>query len=169
MSFGTFFQEGKQISLLCAHAMSASEGAYGMRKLHREPPLLVLTSSGSQRLALRQRMPPRQSFSFYRIQRPCLRVYDKVHYLMAESVPILINDRFREWYKEWKTAAREVRKAAASEDVDGEKKKLEKLYGDMIEMPNGYVETSAEHDGWYSKRAAQAVCRHAEARHNAEM
>ncbi|CAG5180918.1 uncharacterized protein ALTATR162_LOCUS9502 [Alternaria atra] len=113
--------------------MSASEGAYG-----------------SQRLALRQRMPPRQSFSFYRIQRPCLRV-------------------FREWYKEWKTAAREVRKAAASEDVDGEKKKLEKLYGDMIEMPNGYVETSAEHDGWYSKRAAQAVCRHAEARHNAEM
>lgn len=48
-------------------------------------------------------------------------------------------------------------------------KKLKKLYGDMIEIPDGYMDTAAEHDGWRPKRAVQAVCRHAEARHNGEM
>ncbi|KAI4694515.1 hypothetical protein J4E81_006734 [Alternaria sp. BMP 2799] len=79
-------------------------------------------------------------------------------------------ERFKEWYKDWKKASTgEVRKVVGSEGVDDEKKKLEKLYGDMVEMPDGYMETAAEHDGWRSKRGVQAVCRHAEARHNGEM
>ncbi|KAH6845920.1 hypothetical protein BKA58DRAFT_357844 [Alternaria rosae] len=81
-----------------------------------------------------------------------------------------LTERFEEWYKDWKKASTgEVRKVVGSEGVDDEKKKLEKLYGDMIEMPDGYMETAAEHDGRRSKRAVQAVCRHAEARHNGEM
>ncbi|KAI4614502.1 hypothetical protein J4E83_007156 [Alternaria metachromatica] len=81
-----------------------------------------------------------------------------------------LTERFKEWYKDWKKASTgEERKVVGSEGVDDEKKKLEKLYEDMIEMPDGYMETAAEHDGWRSKRAVQAVCRHAEARHNGEM
>jgi hypothetical protein len=51
--------------------------------------------------------------------------------------------------------------------VDDEKKKA-KIYEDLIEMPGGYMETGAEHDGWHSKRAVEAVCRHAETRYNEE-
>jgi chromosome segregation ATPase len=80
-----------------------------------------------------------------------------------------LTERFKEWYKERKVSATEVRKVVGSEGVDDEKKKLEKLYVDMVEMPDGYMETAAEHDGWRSKRAVQAVCRRAEARHNGEM
>jgi chromosome segregation ATPase len=80
-----------------------------------------------------------------------------------------MTERFKEWYKDWKTSTGEANKVVGSEGVNDEKKKLEKLYGDMIEMPNGYIETGAEHDGWRSKRAAEAVCRHVEARHNAGM
>jgi chromosome segregation ATPase len=80
-----------------------------------------------------------------------------------------MTERFEEWYKEWKASAAKPRKVVGSEGVDDEKKKFEKLYGGMVEMPEGYMETGAEHDGWRSKRAAQAVCRHAEARHNAEL
>ncbi|KAI4954030.1 hypothetical protein J4E91_001739 [Alternaria rosae] len=65
-----------------------------------------------------------------------------------------LTERFEEWYKDWKKASTgEVRKVVGSEGVDDEKKKLEKLYGDMIEMPDGYMETAAEHDGWCPKRA----------------
>jgi hypothetical protein len=51
--------------------------------------------------------------------------------------------------------------------MDHEKKRA-KIYEDLIEMPDGYMETTAEHDGWRSKRALEEVCRHAEARYNEE-
>ncbi|KAH6857640.1 hypothetical protein B0T12DRAFT_454756 [Alternaria alternata] len=40
-----------------------------------------------------------------------------------------VTEKFREWYKEWSTSAKEERKVFSSEDVNDEKKKLEKLYG----------------------------------------
>ncbi|KAG9191336.1 hypothetical protein G6011_09424 [Alternaria panax] len=89
--------------------------------------------------------------------------------MVFEWHQINVAARFRDWYKDWKVSNREVRKVGGSEGVDDEKKKLQKLYGDMVGMPNSYIETSAEHDGWRSKRAAQVVCRYAEARHNADV
>jgi len=89
---------------------------------------------------------------------------------VLESHQMNLTERFKEWYKDWKKASTsEVCKVVGSEGVNDEKKKLEKLYGDMVEMPDGYMETAAEHDGWRSKRAVQAVCHHAEARHNGEV
>ncbi|CAN9287613.1 unnamed protein product [Alternaria alternata] len=80
-----------------------------------------------------------------------------------------VTKEFQEWYKEWRTTAREERKVVDSEGVDDEEKKLEKLYGDMPEILDGYVETGAKYGGWHSKRAVQAACRHAEVRHHADV
>lgn len=46
-----------------------------------------------------------------------------------------------------------------------EDEKDDKLYGGMIE--GGDMTTGAEHDGWRSMRDLEAICRKAEARHNA--
>ncbi|KAH8624658.1 hypothetical protein IG631_20123 [Alternaria alternata] len=40
-----------------------------------------------------------------------------------------VTEKFREWYKRWRTSAQEERKVFSSEGVNNEKKKLEKLYG----------------------------------------
>jgi chromosome segregation ATPase len=75
---------------------------------------------------------------------------------------------FETWYKEWKKPKEVVKKVLGANYEDYEKKKNARIYGDMIEMLDGYMETGAEHAGWRSKRAVEAVCRHAEARHNGE-
>jgi hypothetical protein len=74
---------------------------------------------------------------------------------------------FKTWYKEWKKPKLEVKNMVGANYMDDEKKRA-KIYEDLIEMPDGYMETAAEHDGWRSKRALEEVCRHAEARYNEE-
>ena len=63
-----------------------------------------------------------------------------------------VTEKFRERYKDWRTSAQEERKVFSSEGVNNEKKKLEKLYGDMLEILYGYIEIGNEHNGWHWKR-----------------
>ena len=58
-----------------------------------------------------------------------------------------VTEKFRERYKDWRTSAQEERKVFSSEGVNNEKKKLEKLYGDMLEILYGYIEIGNEHNG----------------------
>jgi chromosome segregation ATPase len=87
--------------------------------------------------------------------------------MTLEANQMQITENFKRWYKEWKKPKEAVKKVVGANYLDDEKRKA-KIYEDMIEMPDGYMETGAEHDGWRSKRAMEAVCRHAEARYNEE-
>lgn len=78
-----------------------------------------------------------------------------------------MTQNFEEWYKEKVTAKAGIRRVVGANYVEDGKKKA-RIYEDMIEMPNGYMETGAEHDGWRSKLSAEVICRHAEAHHNSE-
>ncbi|KAL6151647.1 Trafficking protein particle complex subunit 31 [Exserohilum turcicum] len=70
------------------------------------------------------------------------------------------------WYKRWCGLKEDgqVPGAGASEEA----RMKARLYEDMVENANGCVETGAEHDGWRSRRALEAVCRHAKACYNEE-
>ncbi|KAI2484535.1 hypothetical protein Ptr902_03475 [Pyrenophora tritici-repentis] len=78
-----------------------------------------------------------------------------------------ITKKFKEWYKENMKPKVEMRRVVGATYPEDDKKKA-KMYEDMVEMPDGYIETGAEHDGWRSKRSAEAVYRRADARHNGE-
>jgi hypothetical protein len=86
-------------------------------------------------------------------------------FLEAKQMQIIRN--FKTWYKEWKKPKLEVKKVVGANYMDDEKKRA-KIYEDLIKMPDGYMETAAEHDGWRSKRALEEVCRHVETRYNEE-
>ncbi|KAF2848179.1 hypothetical protein T440DRAFT_509742 [Plenodomus tracheiphilus IPT5] len=88
--------------------------------------------------------------------------------LHANQVAYRVNSRL--WYKEWKKPQEEVRQVVGADYVDDErdKKKMndKKIYEDLIEMPKGYIETAAEHDGRRSKRGLEAICRRSEDTHD---
>lgn len=87
----------------------------------------------------------------------------------------ILRDEFKEIYEEWKNPTSNGDDAedgaqggvvgAVYVDDDEDRKKRNKLYGGMVKMPEGHLETDAEHDGRRSKRGLQAVCRNAEAKH----
>jgi hypothetical protein len=79
-----------------------------------------------------------------------------------------IAQKFKIWYEGWKEPKEEVRNVVGANYLDDEKKKNARIYEDMVEMPDGYMETGAEHDGQRSKRSLESVCRHAEARYNGD-
>ncbi|CAA9959452.1 SCP-1 multi-domain protein [Pyrenophora teres f. maculata] len=78
-----------------------------------------------------------------------------------------IKEKFEAWYKQRMKPKEEIRRVVGATYVEDDKKKA-RIYGDMVEIPDGYMENGAEHDGWRSKRSAESVCRRAEARHNGE-
>lgn len=85
--------------------------------------------------------------------------------LALEAHQMAITDNLTRWYNEWKKPKLEVKQVVGANYVDDEKSA--RVYEDMVEMPNGYLETGAEHDGWRSRRALEVVCRQAEDKHNA--
>jgi chromosome segregation ATPase len=87
--------------------------------------------------------------------------------MFLEANQMQITENFKTWYTEWKKPKLEVKKVVGANYMDDEKKRA-KICEDLIEMPNGYMETAAEHDGWRSKHALEEVCCHAEARYNDE-
>lgn len=88
-------------------------------------------------------------------------------------LPILIKnqmsleEKFTLLYEAYKEPLEsEVTVVGANYVEDEEQRKKDRLYEDMIEMPNGFMETAAEHDGRCSKRSLEAICRHTQARYN---
>lgn len=73
-------------------------------------------------------------------------------------------DKLKCWYEEWRKPEEETPKVVGANYVEDGKKA--RIYEDTVEVPEGYLQTGAEHDGWRSKRGLEAVCRYAETRHN---
>ncbi|CAO2655186.1 Nn.00g102500.m01.CDS01 [Neocucurbitaria sp. VM-36] len=83
-----------------------------------------------------------------------------------EASQIAMTENFKRWYEEWKKPKEETRKVVGANYVNDDKKT--RIYEDMVEMSDGYLQTGAEHDGRRSKRGLEAVCRYAESRHNSQ-
>ncbi|KAJ4362326.1 Trafficking protein particle complex subunit 31 [Neocucurbitaria cava] len=81
-----------------------------------------------------------------------------------EAYQMAFVDKMKCWYEEWKKPEEETPKVVGANYLDDGKKA--RIYEDMVEMPEGYLQTGAEHDGWRSKRGLEAVCRYAETRHS---
>lgn len=66
------------------------------------------------------------------------------------------------WYKKWCGLNKDNGAIPGAGSFEEDMKKA-RLYEDMVEKPDGCIETGAEHDGWRSRRALEAVCRDAKA------
>jgi hypothetical protein len=72
------------------------------------------------------------------------------------------------WYKEWRKLREESDQVPVAGFYEDMRKGNAKMYQDMLDGPDGCIETGAENDGWRSRRALEATCCHAKAWHDEE-
>jgi DNA repair exonuclease SbcCD ATPase subunit len=86
--------------------------------------------------------------------------------MMLESNRMKMTDKLVEWYDQWKKPE-EAKDGVVGANYVHSRKSQTDMFEDGLEVLQEYPQTGAEHDGWRSKRALEAVCRQAMGAHNA--